>query len=259
MKAVQVATSDISLAVFLTVFSLVPITTSNECSNLMGILMRYGMTRLLKGQYHYAITERMKLGAWDLQDTKIYNLSSMRISPDVKLSDFVQTENGITPCFRVLFSLGFQELLAEGMSRFRILGRRPKFTPVSLSILPFEVEIALRVCSPFELSKANIAIDLVPVAVNVTEPIKLAQLQLELEGLRFLQWTGVRLKGEGLLNWIAGTAVRIQVVNKAIKRQLEKRLSEIMLEKLAVFTNRMYQRVERWVDKARQKYFSKLT
>ncbi|VDK75721.1 unnamed protein product [Dibothriocephalus latus] len=252
------ATSENSFLLFVAVLTLVPIARSNECSSLVGILMRYGMIQFLKGRDHYVIKNPMTVGPWDVQDAKVYNLSSMRISPDVKLSDFVKTESGITPCFRANFSVGFQEIVVAGKSRISFMGRLGKFDPVRFLILPFEVEVALRVCSPFELSRANLAIDLIPETANHTDPVKLAQLQIELEGFRFLQWTGVRVKGKGFFRRMVGVAVRLSVVNNAIKSRLEKRMHAYMLQKLASFTEKLYQRVERWVDRARKQYFSKL-
>ncbi len=84
-------------------------------------------------------------------------------------------------------------------------------------------------------------------------------MYVDLEGVEFTKWGGVKMRGSGFINKIFGFFVNnSQFINRMIRKKTEDWVNKMLPAKLREFTDRIYEKVDNLVHKLMEKYSTRI-
>ncbi|KAL5102602.1 hypothetical protein TcWFU_005533 [Taenia crassiceps] len=121
-------------------------------------------------------------------------------------------------------------------------------------IAPLVLHLKLRVCFPF-LEALQFS------RLNQSSPRNLphfATFFIDLEGIDIKHWQGVRIKGKGTFNKAVGLVVNSGFFTSLIRKEIVKKVRKYMPQKFAKLRDKIYSKVNAWVNGTIERYSVKV-
>ncbi|VDM35567.1 unnamed protein product [Hydatigera taeniaeformis] len=226
---------------------------------LFHVLLDYGMRLLHAGKDFFEVKDLIRVSRVELQNIRIHNLKSIYEASVPELRALPVDESMkegwkvTTRCFSIDLNIGLRELTVSAESKLKVFFKT-KFHPFEMIIKPLVLHVRLRVCFPFLSVSQSLALD----KGSASNLPHFATFSIDLEDVEIKHWKGVRIKGKGTFNKVAGFLVNSGVFTDFIRGEIGRKVRKYMPLKFAELKDKIHCKLKKMADKTIDLYAVKI-